>query len=68
MGVRGLHTHFRDEEMETQRGQKSLFKWTWKFRATDRSGPASLLCMWSCSELERVVLRVGEGVPQFLFY
>lgn len=47
---------------------KSLFKWIWKFRATDCSGLARLLCMWSYSELERVVLCVGEGVPQFLMY
>lgn len=47
---------------------KSLFNWTWKFRATDCSGLASLLCMWSCSEMEvEVVLCIAEGVPHFFF-
>lgn len=42
---------------------KSLPKWTWEFRATEGSGLACLLCMWSCSELEGVVLCMGGDSP-----
>lgn len=50
------------KETEAQRGpvpaQMALAS-----RATESSSMACLLCMWSCSELEGVVVCVGGGSP-----
>lgn len=60
--MRGHHIHFRDEGTKTQRGQV-FAQMDMEFRATEGSGLACLLCMWSCSELEGVVLCMGGGSP-----